>query len=1403
MDCLGQLLLEKAFDCLYEPLKVHIGYIFCSKRKFQDVEIKLKELEGAENRVKNDVTSAKNKAEHIHQDVEEWLVDVASCYQFANRLIMRYKEKENARCFLGCCPDLKSRYKLSKEAVEQLKVIAQLYEKSSNFTSVSFDAPPNGFGVVSKDYMDFESRSAGLEQLMEALSDVEVDTIGVHGMGGVGKTTLVKEASVRAKKLNLFDKVLIVTVSWKADIGKIQGEIADKLGLEFREQSDSGRADRLCDRLKEFKRLLVVLDDLWSGLDLEKVGIPHGDAHKGCKLLLTSRSIDVLYGYMNAQKIVKVGTLQRKEAWKLFKKVAGQRVEGPDLKDTADKIATKCGGLPIAIVTIAKALKEKGLEEWKNAFRELQRSASENNTDIPNDAYRSIEFSYEQLQGYDLKSVFLLCGYMGGYHIIDLVKYSVGLGLFPRVSSMEEIRTRVCALVCKLEACSLLLSRPKHDQFALHDVVRDVAISIVSKDTQIFVMRENVGPKLFPDVNTLKNCTAITLFDVVISNLPKELKCPKLQFFHIFNKNPSLDIPEEFFRQMVELRVVDLTNMIIKSLPTSLLHLANLQTLCLDHSILGDISGIGELKSLEVLSFLWSEIQQLPEEIGQLTNLKLLDLDHCSKLGVIPPDVLSGLTQLEELYMNDSFKNWEYEGVAENRRQNATLAELKHLPLLTTFEAHIRDEQLIPKGLFTENLVRYNIFIGDEWVWNDGCGYSRMLKLKHDIDHPVDDGVLVLLKKAEELYLDEYKGIGSIFCRLHKEHFPQLKYLHIQNNSEIEYMVDSSADTMHSGSKSFGVFPMLESLSLCNVIELKKIFKGNCLTSSFRKLRTVKVEKCKRLRSLFPWCISKENLTQLEEIVVIDCMSISEIFGDEECEEDEIREEIDGFKYLQLRCLTLKHLPALVSFCSKQSLPSTSQSSRTESVPLLDEKFQFPRLETLELVSLRIEKIWRMPESSSSFKELAKLIIDGCEYLEFVLSSSMVCRLEHLKQLEISNCKKMRQIVFAEEPNCHKTTLFPQLVILKMDNLQNLTSFYSGDCAEFPSLEHLLIRKCPQFKELIGVQPRDTDLVRIAQTNYVKTDDGFCPVDEALFDGKIQAPKLKELILSSLEIAKLFPDEPLTTGFSVQRLARLILENCNTMRYLFPSYVVQSLTRLAKLEIRDCSNMESIVAAASGLGKTAKKTIEIKFPKLDDLKLENLSSLSRFCDGDRIDLPRLKKLNLKNCPDMNCFITDSKSSRGPNATAPLFDEKVGFPTLENLTISHMDNITEIWQNRLHPGSFDRLSCLKVEYCAKLLSIFPSTMLSARRELEKVKILNCASVRVISEREAANVAELTVTNLELRELPELQGFYSGNHHNRWPFIKKIICSLDCEKMIPFVLRSHGEMDPENRPVIQIV
>ncbi|KAB2606088.1 disease resistance protein [Pyrus ussuriensis x Pyrus communis] len=363
-----------------------------------------------------------------------------------------------------------------------------------------------------------------------------------------------------------------------------------------------------------------------------------------------------------------------------------------------------------------------------------------------------------------------------------------------------------------------------------------------------------------------------------------------------------------------ELKVLDLTNLRIPSLPPSLQFLTSLQTLCLDLCVLGDIALLGQLRNLEILSLLESQVKQLPKEIGQLSRLRLLDLSGCSEIEVISPGVISSLERLEDLRMGNSFNQWEEEGV-NVERSNASLSELKHLSRLSSLDIHIPDANILPENLFSDKLERYHILVGDAWKWHGVDETFNTLKLKLTASNQLDGGLKMLLKRSEDLYFDVLEGVNNIVYHLDSEGlFQQLKHLHVQNNAETTYIINSV-----NWSYSHNAFPILESLFLDNLVSLESVCYGQLTAESFRQLRIIKVESCHKLRNLFSFSVARCFL-QLQEIEVENCETMTEIVAEER--EDNFGDEaVDPLEFFQLRSLTFRCLPNLIGFSSKGSKP--------------------------------------------------------------------------------------------------------------------------------------------------------------------------------------------------------------------------------------------------------------------------------------------------------------------------------------------------------------------------------------------------------------------------------------------------------------------------------------------------
>ncbi|KAJ9682522.1 hypothetical protein PVL29_018441 [Vitis rotundifolia] len=898
---------------LVDPIRRQLGYLIHYNSNTAELREQVEKLGGARRSLQLRVDEANRQGDEILPAVLNWLTSAGSIMQKAEEFIEDEK-KANKSCFNGLCPNLISRYQLSRQAKRKGEDVKKSLGEG-NFQTISYRPPLAGARYApGKDYADLASRKQVLKDIMEALRNDDTNMIGVWGMGGVGKTTLVKQVAKLAEDEKLFDQVAVAFVSQTVDLKKIQAQIADVLSFKFVEESESGRAGRLSQRLKKEKKLLIILDDIWAKLDLEAVGIPYGDDHKGCKMVLTSRKHGVLSKEMGTQKNFPVDHLPEDEAWSLFKEKAGESIDKPDLQPTAKEVARKCGGLPIAIVTVAKALKGEDLTTWNDALRRLTRSIETTIEGIEATIFLNLELSYNHLYGDEVKSLFLLCGLLdyGDTPIDKLFKYGVGRDLFENINALEEARDRLHTLINNLKASSLLLDSDDDAYVRMHDVVREVARAIASKDPHSFVVKEDDRFEKWSKTDESKRCASISLNCKVVHELPERLVCPELQFFLLHSNNRSLKIPNTFFEEMKQLKVLDLSKMHFTTLPSSLHSLANLRTLCIDECELGDMGLIGELKKLEVLSLVGSNIKQLPIEIAKLSCLRLLDLTYCRQLEVIPRNVLSSLSQLENLCMeHSSFTHWGDEDIS-NQESNACLSELKHLSHLTILDVKTRDLKLLPKDLAFENLIRYRIYIGEVWDWYQECKAKRVLRLNkvHKSLH-LEDRIGKLLKRTEELYLWELSGTKSVLYDLDGDGFLHLKHLHINRSPEIQYIIDSKGQWV----PQHGVFPLLESLILYNLINLEEVCHGPIPIGSFGKLRTLGVTRCHGLKLLLLLSTAR-GLLQLEKLKIEECSVIQQIITYEReseiIEDDHIGTSMQLFP--KLRSLKLRDLPQLINF---------------------------------------------------------------------------------------------------------------------------------------------------------------------------------------------------------------------------------------------------------------------------------------------------------------------------------------------------------------------------------------------------------------------------------------------------------------------------------------------------------
>ncbi|CAJ1816601.1 unnamed protein product [Sphenostylis stenocarpa] len=1426
----------------------HMGYFYNYKDKFEAVNRCIEMLDDTRKRVQNEVMAAEMNAEEIEEDVQHWLKYVdEKIKEYENFLCDKCHEKtrRSIRFFPN---NMQLRYRLGRRATKILEEIKADELLNKKFDKVSYHIGPSMDAALSNTgYESFASRKKIMGMIMQALEDSTVSMIGVYGVGGVGKTTLVKEVAKEAKEKKLFNTVVMANISRNPDIEKVQGQIAETLGMRLEEESEIVRADRIRKRLKKEKEnTLIILDDLWSGLDLNRLGIPQNEDNgvsqkvvkdaadfgyskveteklsfdsnktkkdklssdynkiknkllsvdrKGCKIVLTSRNKEVLCNQMDVQErsTFSLGVLDQKEAEALLKKISEINVTNSAFDEKVTEISKMCAGLPIALISIGKTLKNKSPFVWEDVCRQIER---QNFTGGQESIEFSAKLSYDHLKN-ELKHIFLQCARMGSdFSTMDLVKFCIGLEMLQGVYTIRETKSRVNVLLEELIESSLLVKSYSNDCFNMHDIVRDVALSISYTEKSVFFMK-NGKLNEWPHKDKLERYTAIVLHYCDIVELPESIYCPRLEIFHIDSKDYFLKIPDDFFEDMVELKVLVLTGVNLSPLPSSIKRLTNLKMLCLERCTLrNNLSIMGELKKLRILSLSGSNIENLPVGMGQLDKLQLLDLSYCSKLRVIPSNIISRLSSLEEFYMRDDLILRETK--EEILSKNVCLCELRHLNQLRSLDIHIPSVAHFPQNLFFDKLDSYKIVIGEINMLSVGefkipDKYEAVkflaLNLKDGINIHSEKRIKILFKKVEYLLLGELNDVQDVFYELNVEGFQILKHLFIVNNFCLQYIINSV-----NRFDPLLAFPKLESMCLYKLENLEKICDNQLTEASFSRLKIIKIKTCDQLEYIFSFFMFS-RLTMLETIEVCDCDSLKEIVHVER-ESDSVSDvQTEEIEFPQLRFLTLQSLPAFFCFYTNDKMPSISQSSQEQvqnkelkeitAIPgrdtnaclsLFNGKVALPKLEWLELSSINIPQIWN-DKSLHSFESLLTLNVSDCGNLKYLFSVSMSGSLVNLQSLFVSGCELMEDIFSAED--AMNIDIFPKLKKMEINCMEKLNTLWQPYIGfhSFHSLDSLIIREC---NKLVTIFPSYTGEGFQSLQSLVITD---CMSVETIFDfGNISqtcsigATNLHDVFLEELpKLVHIWKVE--TDGIlNFNNLQSVVVYESKMIKYAFPLSVAKGLEKLETLDVCNCEGMKEVVACDYQSNEQI-----VTFSKLEETT--NLQLKSIFLATEKV-IHNLEymSISLKEAEWLRDYNFSHRMHKlqslvlsGLKNTDILFWLLHRLPNLESITLKNclfegvwgstglaahktgvVVQLTELIINNLsylqnigfeHDLLLQRVERLVISGCVKLKSLLPSSV--SFSYLTYLEVTECSGLRILmTSSTAMTLVQLTIMKVKL-------------------------------------------------------
>ncbi|TYG82349.1 hypothetical protein ES288_D01G080800v1 [Gossypium darwinii] len=908
------------------------------RRKVNDLNIRKQDLE-----LKKEAEIRCRKV--VKKEVENWFDTVRSTNVEMEKIEMKFRVVSYF-----------SRARLGRFVCRKIEEVERIYQQGSFPEGVAVDGlPATGVTLTTT---DLEGQMDVKEQICEYLRGDEVGMIGVCGMGGIGKTTIMKHINNQLLKENQFDAVIWLTVSREFNVLKLQDDLA--CALDHCLPKNKLEWPTVLMEILERKRYVLILDDVWEKFALLDVGIPEPASHNGSKLVITSRSIEVCNSM--GCKVFRVQPLSRVESLNLFLRQVGDGVlQDPTLKELVNLIVGECGGLPLAIVTIASSM--KGVDdafEWKNALNELrERVTSVKGSDTI--IFEQLKFSYDRLKDSKIQNCFLYCSlYPEDYHFDKetLIENWIDEELIDELENRQAMHDRGHTVLNKL-VNNCLLEKVMIDNVKegvkMHDVVRDMALSI-KRDH--FMVKAGIELEDIPSEPKWKeSLEKVSLMNNSISEIPLiSPKCPNLSTLLLQNNLNLEKILGSFFEHMHGLKVLDLSHTGICYLPNSISNLTKLTALILRWCCqLRHLPSLAKLTTLRKLDLCRTDINAIPHGIEMLENLTYLNL-YARGLKDLPMGIISRFSKLQVL------KAW-----LNSKGEEA--AKLSKLEIVLGAFHVLQDFEGYGKSLPSQGPTKYWLGVGSpkSGYFGNHPWFNNLEDVEVDkevcfINCKIGNEDFVLLPKdIKTLTVEHCRNLKSLsnFSVFHEAN--ELKTCTISWCEEIECVVDLSLSSCNS-------LQNIEILRLRSLLNLHELVRVEAVASTshtptppgiFTSLQEFYLIGCSSIKKLFPVHLLL-GFQHLEYIEVKHCKKLEKIIAEEDEENQNVdrRGSITTIVFPKLKTLHLIKLPKLKSICSSRvRIPAESlkylsiiNCSKLRKIP-----FSIPLLKTGQPSPLSLE----------------------------------------------------------------------------------------------------------------------------------------------------------------------------------------------------------------------------------------------------------------------------------------------------------------------------------------------------------------------------------------------------------------------------------------------------------------
>ncbi|XP_039171337.1 probable disease resistance protein At4g27220 isoform X2 [Eucalyptus grandis] len=972
--------------------------------------------------LKRKVEELDDKEAVIKEQME--IESAASSVQKKPRILVErwLKETERARNNFQIIGQANAEILPPKEKVETLtREVEELIEKTLPQTLLIEERDAKGVKFLEQK-LTGEVIHRNIELIWDRLKENHACKLGICGMGGVGKTTIMMHIHNRLLEDATFDGVVFITVSQDFSIKNLQSDIWK--ALEFgvmKDEHEKKRAAMLSEQLERKKNCVLILDDVWERLDLEEVGIPvRAD---GCKLVLTTRSFDVCC-QMHCQEKIKIEPLSQIEAESLFLEELGSEVPlNSETKAIVKSIVEECAGLPIGVITMARSMRGvTDVFEWRDSLVKLEES-SKGQTDMEKKVLMNLKFSYDRLGNPDVQQCFLSCALYPEDELIDkfeLVEFFIDQGLVGGLNTRREQYDRGLTILNKLRNVCLL--EDHGSKMKMHDLIRDMALHIMSVTS---IVKAGKRLESIPSEEYWTDALEkVSLMRSKISKIPLNMSpnCPKLSTL-LLNESLLGDVvlPDSFFKQLCGLKVLNLSGCELTELPNSISDLVNLRALLLRGCWgLCHIPYLGKLTSLRKLDVGGcSKLKEVPEGLEMLVNLRYLEI-----FVELPERVLEGLLNLQHLKVD--FLDGQ---------------DMTKLRALETLECSFEDANDFNKyvRVIEQSNSRcyyslcYYLDRGDKYHDEEYCDITQIEYLKREVniwgwDHAIVSvggectSIFILIpQNVQKMAITCCNGITSLSSIGPLEYLEELYIGYSENLGVLYRGEDEEVIDIFAPALAPFLFSSLRVLTIYYCPKLKYVF-GHGSKSNLPHLREIDISECETVGIIaavtsppphpLPFFPSLEQISirgcdkmkravesewmphfpNLRRITAFNCAEMEEIIGgpppyspDEQISLESLKvslchnmRKLLTYKWLlhlrNLQSIEVAECEGMVELISGAG--QGQEGSITTSVNNTPSSFQpssisLPKLECLTLRNLlRLKSIYKAPISCDSMKRL-------------------------------------------------------------------------------------------------------------------------------------------------------------------------------------------------------------------------------------------------------------------------------------------------------------------------------------------------------------------------------------------------------------------------------------------------